>query len=85
MALASIAISNPQEPRWKEAAMPELEVALKDDPTAADLLAPLITFELEFGRDAEAKEHYAQFKRAAKSSPMNGLVYVNPLEHEQTK
>lgn len=74
MALASIAISNPQEPRWKEAAVPELELALKDDPTGADLLAPLVTFELDMGRDDAAKEHYRQFHKVAKQSPLNNLV-----------
>jgi hypothetical protein len=75
IALASIALTNDSEPLWKEAALPELLQALKIDPTAADLLAPLITFELDLHKDRDAQSHYAMFKRVAKNSPLNGLVH----------
>jgi hypothetical protein len=74
MSLASIALQNPNEPLWKQAALPELEDALRVDPTSASLLAPAITFELDMHQDALAKEHYRVFKMVAKSSPLNGLV-----------
>lgn len=73
LALTDIALVEPDK-RWKEAAMLELEQALKTDPTSAVLLAPAITFELEMGKDEEAKAHYRMFRRVAKSSPLNGLV-----------
>lgn len=73
MVLTGIALQEP-DLRWKQAAMLELEAALKIDPTSAVLLAPAITFELDLGRDAEAKAHYRMFRKVAKSSPLNGLV-----------
>lgn len=73
MVLTGIALQEP-DLRWKEAAMLELEAALKIDPTSAPLLAPAITFELDLGKDKEAREHYRMFRRVARSSPLNGLV-----------
>lgn len=86
MAFTSIALTPGADPRWKEVALVELESALNDDPTAAAILAPAITFELDTGKDALAKAHYEMFKRVAKESPLNSLVQpINPLAHEQTK
>ena len=74
ISLASIAMQNANEPLWKQAALPELEDALRVDPTSAVLLAPAITFELDMHQDALAKRHYKMFKMVAKDSPLNGLV-----------
>lgn len=85
MSLTTLALMPDADPRWKEAALTELEPELLDDPTSAAILAPTITFELDTGHEAEAKAHYQMFKRVAKSSPLNDLIHINPLEHEQTK
>ena len=75
MSFTSLALMPDADPRWKEVALVELESALHDDPTAAALLAPAITFELDMHQDALAKQHYKMFKRVAKASPLNGLVH----------
>lgn len=72
--LGTLALAQP-DPRWGEAALPELLEALKLDPTSADLLAPTITIEIAQDRIADAKRHYAMFKRVAKQSPLIGLVH----------
>ena len=64
MSFTSIALMEGADPRWKEVALVELESALNDDPTAAALLAPAITFELDMNQDALAKEHYRIDRRA---------------------
>lgn len=73
IALSNIALHE-ENPLWKQAALDELLEALRVDPLSPDLLTPAITFELDLGRDADAKKHYAVFKRVAKASPLNGLV-----------
>lgn len=72
--LGALALQHDQEPHLKEVALAELFAALRDDPTAADLLVPAISLELALNRDADAKALYAQFKRVAKSSPLNQIV-----------
>ena len=72
--LANIALTQP-DPLWKVAALQELIEALKLDPISPDLLAPIITFELDMDKDADAKAHYQIFKQVAKTSSLNGLVY----------
>lgn len=74
IALGGIALKSEQEPRWRDVALPELLSALHDDPTSAELLAPLITIELAMGRDEQARAHYGMFKAVAKSSPLNEIV-----------
>lgn len=71
--LANLAVSRDNE-QLKKIAIPEIKVALQTDPTQADLLAILITCELELKLDKDAQGHFEQFKRVAKKSPLIEMV-----------
>jgi hypothetical protein len=67
--LGNIALQN-DNAQWKAAAVPEIKLALVDDPTSADLLAMLIAFDLSLDRINEAQAYYDRFKRVARRSPL---------------
>ena len=71
--MAEIALSN-KDPEWEAAARSELLIALQTDFSSADLLAKLITVDLDLKNDTEAQHYYDQFKRVAKASPLIQLV-----------
>lgn len=64
--LVEVAMSQP-DPRWKEAALPELYQALTIDPTSADLLSDMRQIEKALGREPT---HAAMFDKLAETSPI---------------
>lgn len=65
---------------WKVAAAIEIMAALRQDPSAADLMLMLIRFDLELHRYDEAQAYFEQFKRVAKKSLL--IPFVKSI-HEQ--
>jgi hypothetical protein len=59
---------------WMAPAIPELKLALRTDPGAAHLLRNLISIEVALGYDTDAQQHFLQFQRIAKASPLITLV-----------
>jgi hypothetical protein len=79
LAIGSYAAASPSDD-WKLAAIPELRLALARDPTAADVLAMLIKFEMDLGLTNQAQQDFNQFKRVAVKSPL--IEFVESLHKE---
>ena len=71
--LSMRALRNENDPSLKEKALPVLYMALRDDPTSADLLVPAILFDLTTGHDP--RPVYEMFKRVSKEgSALRNMV-----------
>lgn len=75
---AMIANRRGNPPQDVDRAIAALNMALKVDKTAPDLLAYLVSFELLRGHDKEARAAYDRFRRVAGSSPLAQMPGSRP-------
>ena len=68
-----IANARPDNAGTKQEAINSIARALQDDPSAADLMAYLISFRLQLNQDEQANADFEQFKKIAKVSELSKL------------
>lgn len=66
-----------QNTDWMKAARAELIVALRRDPTSADMMQSLITIDLGLGQNAEAQSTFDSLQRITPRAPV--FTTKNPL------